>query len=98
MKKLIFILMLISVSVFAQKKEKIVKAIPSFNNFTHCEVIALKNDGVQDYYSVNLGVKEINEDGKLVFVSKMDGSYYIVSKAPFKLTKKELDELNGVVE
>jgi len=98
MKKLIFILMLIAVSVFAQKKEPLVKAIPSFNNFTHCEVLALKNDGVQDYYSVNLGVKEINEDGKLVFVSKMEGSYYIVSKAPFKLTKKELDKLNGVVE
>ena len=98
MKKLIFILMLIAVSVFAQKKEPLVKAIPSFNGFTHCEIVALKNDGVQDYYSVNLGVKEINEDGKLVFVSKMEGSYYIVSKAPFKLTKKELDELNGVVE
>ena len=98
MKKLIFILMLIAVSVYAQKKEPLVKAIPSFNNFTHCEIVALKNDGVQDYYSVNLGVKEINEEGKLVFVSKMEGSYYIVKDAPFKLSKKELDELNGVVE
>jgi len=94
MKKLIFILMLIAISTQGQ----IVKAIPSFNGFTHCEIVALKNDGVQDYYSVNLGVKEINEEGKLVFVSKMEGSYYIVKDAPFKLTKKELDELNGVVE
>lgn len=86
--------MLIALSVQAQ----IIKQIKEFNGFTHCEVLELRNDGKQDLYIVDLGVMEKNEDGKDVFVAKFTGSYYIVSKAPFKLTKKELDELNGVVE
>jgi len=39
-----------------------------------------------------------SEDGELSEVIYYENAAYTLEKLPFKLTKKELDELNGVVE
>ena len=67
MKKLIFILMLFAISTQAQ----IVKKIKAFNEFTHCEVLELRNDGKQDLYIVDLGVMERMKMGRMFLLQNL---------------------------